>query len=88
MTERLHIAETCACGAEFSITVESRYSSTLGEAKSRVDEWRAEHTHKPATTSGRTYDPIPTGATTDLERAGQWDHDTRPPLGFTGGNAR
>lgn len=59
--------ESCSCGA-FIHT--ARYS--------RVKEWRTDHRHDVA--EDEAPEPDKQGAVASVERAMQFDHDTKPPV--------
>jgi hypothetical protein len=75
------VAETCVCGATFEVS-----GPYLDRSNDAVKEWRADHRHEqPTRIPGVDFPPIPQGSQAIVEKAEQFDHDRRPPLGFAGG---
>ena len=73
--------ESCSCGASFDMSGD--YFPYLDQS---VREWRTAHRHEqPVRVPDVDFPPVPQGSLAQVERAEQFDHDTRSPVGFATG---
>lgn len=74
------VNERCSCGSRHVAS-----GSYYPHLAAGLATWRTNHRHEqPERIPIRDFPPIPQGSGSTVERAEQFDHDNRSPIGFGG----